>query len=103
MPVATLEFAALCLANSLQLLAKAETTAINKLKEELGESTTNVHEKILVPAAPSPPMKADEVQQLRYKKCARNIFVTGQNVDWVAVEMKRNIFICKVTILQNWH
>lgn len=68
MPVATLEFAALCLSNALHLLDKAEATATQKIKEELGESPVgNIQEKILVPAPPSLPMKSEEVIQLRYK------------------------------------
>ena len=66
MPVATLEFSALCLSNALHLLDKAEYLATQKLKEEMGETPAgNIQEKILVPAPPSLPMKADEVAQLR--------------------------------------
>lgn len=66
MPGATLEFASLCLSNALHLLNNAEYTAIQRLKEELGDATpTNIQERILVPASPSLPMKADEVHQLR--------------------------------------
>ena len=66
MPGATLEFAALCLSNALHLLNKAEHTATQKLKEELGDTAAgNIQEKILVPAPPSLPMKAFEVAQLR--------------------------------------
>jgi len=66
MPAATLEFAALCLTNALQLLDNAESLATQKLKEELGENAnSNISEKILVPAPPSLPMKAYEVSQLR--------------------------------------
>ena len=66
MPGGTLEFAALCLSNALFLLNNAEYLAVHKLKEELGDAAAgNIQEKILVPAPPSLPMKADEVSQLR--------------------------------------
>lgn len=67
MPAATLEFSSLCLSNALHLLDDAETKSLQKLKEELGDSSsTNIQEKILVPAPPSLPMKLHEVVQLRY-------------------------------------
>lgn len=68
MPGATLEFSSLCLNNSLLLLNEAETKAKQKLSDGLGDApvAANVQEKILVPAPPSSPMKADEAAQLRY-------------------------------------
>lgn len=70
MPVATLEFSSLCLANALHMLNDAESQATKKLAEELGESGVaaagNLQDKILVPVPPSLPMKPEEVAQLRW-------------------------------------
>lgn len=77
MPAATLEFAALCLTNALQLLDNAESLATQKLKEELGDNAnSNISEKILVPAPPSLPMKAYEVSQLRCSILANSAYVS---------------------------
>ncbi|XP_067927945.1 CCR4-NOT transcription complex subunit 10-like [Watersipora subatra] len=77
MPGATLEFAALCLSNALLLLNTAEQQATQKLKEELGDTPAgNIHERILVAAPPSLPMKADEVAQLRCSILANSAYIS---------------------------